>query len=163
MTARHLAPLVATLVMAAAQAGAVVLGAADEMIAPEAVDVSDRVLFDFASPDGMDQWQIVNDGVMGGLSQSRMSATDGGTAIFEGTLSLGGDHEAQSHTDSDEERTDGNHRKPARARPALHYANLGHRPVGTHSATGVEFRSDQGGAVGRLPGGSTLAVLVRGS
>lgn len=33
-------------------------------------------------------WQAVNDGVMGGLSQSRLSDTDAGTAVFKGVVSL---------------------------------------------------------------------------
>ena len=34
------------------------------------------------------RWQVVNDGVMGGVSKSRMTLTDEGTGLFEGTLSL---------------------------------------------------------------------------
>jgi len=34
------------------------------------------------------QWSIVNDGVMGGISQSRSSMTDRGTLLFSGVVSL---------------------------------------------------------------------------
>jgi hypothetical protein len=34
------------------------------------------------------KWYIVNDGVMGGLSDSNMKLTDRGTAVFEGSVSL---------------------------------------------------------------------------
>ncbi|MFW9842872.1 MAG: CIA30 family protein [Candidatus Thorarchaeota archaeon] len=33
-------------------------------------------------------WQAVNDGVMGGLSQSQLSGTSAGTAVFMGVVSL---------------------------------------------------------------------------
>lgn len=33
-------------------------------------------------------WQPINDGVMGGLSSSRLSPTEDGTGVFEGTVSL---------------------------------------------------------------------------
>lgn len=34
------------------------------------------------------EWRVVNDGVMGGLSQGRISVSEPGTLVFEGTLSL---------------------------------------------------------------------------
>jgi hypothetical protein len=34
------------------------------------------------------KWYIVNDGVMGGLSESNLKLTEEGTAIFEGSVSL---------------------------------------------------------------------------
>lgn len=37
---------------------------------------------------GSTGWQIVNDGVMGGLSQGNLEYTDAGTMLFSGTLSL---------------------------------------------------------------------------
>lgn len=43
-------------------------------------------VIDFKADDT--QWQVVNDGVMGGLSQSRMRTTDDHTGVFEGELSL---------------------------------------------------------------------------
>lgn len=36
-------------------------------------------------------WEIVNDGVMGGLSKGTVSITDSGTMVFRGTLSLEND------------------------------------------------------------------------
>lgn len=34
------------------------------------------------------EWRAINDGVMGGLSNSQMERTDGGTGVFQGQLSL---------------------------------------------------------------------------
>lgn len=45
-------------------------------------------LFEFASPDANAQWQAVNDGVMGGVSDGRFRITDRQTLEFYGTLSL---------------------------------------------------------------------------
>jgi monofunctional biosynthetic peptidoglycan transglycosylase len=43
---------------------------------------------DFGSPREEYSWRIINDGVMGGLSQSRMNITSERTAVFQGTVSL---------------------------------------------------------------------------
>jgi monofunctional biosynthetic peptidoglycan transglycosylase len=53
------------------------------MMAKDALLVSD-----FKGEKEPERWAIVNDGVMGGLSDSRISFTKEGTAVFEGTLSL---------------------------------------------------------------------------
>ena len=45
-------------------------------------------LFDFSKPDAAKQWQTVNDGVMGGVSDGRVRITDEGIMEFYGTLSL---------------------------------------------------------------------------
>jgi hypothetical protein len=47
-----------------------------------------RPLLDFAGPEAAQQWQAVNDGVMGGVSDGRFKITDAGTLEFSGTLSL---------------------------------------------------------------------------
>jgi len=47
-----------------------------------------RPLFDFAGPDAAQQWQVVNDGVMGGVSEGRFRITPEDTLEFLGTLSL---------------------------------------------------------------------------
>jgi len=47
-----------------------------------------RPLFDFAGPDAAQQWQVVNDGVMGGVSDGRFRITTEDTLEFFGTLSL---------------------------------------------------------------------------
>jgi NADH dehydrogenase [ubiquinone] 1 alpha subcomplex assembly factor 1 len=47
-----------------------------------------RPLLDFAGPEAAQQWQAVNDGVMGGLSDGRFKIADAGTLEFSGTLSL---------------------------------------------------------------------------
>lgn len=48
----------------------------------------ETILFDFSNARQMESWMIVNDGVMGGLSQSQMQLTDNDTAIFRGRVSL---------------------------------------------------------------------------
>jgi hypothetical protein len=40
------------------------------------------------TPAAVDGWYVVNDGVMGGRSSSRMRPEDGDVAVFEGNLSL---------------------------------------------------------------------------
>jgi len=47
-----------------------------------------RPLFDFAGPEAAQQWQVVNDGVMGGVSDGRFRITPEDTLEFFGTLSL---------------------------------------------------------------------------
>ncbi|QDT09269.1 CIA30 family protein [Planctomycetes bacterium K23_9] len=47
-----------------------------------------RVLFAFDRPDSHKQWQIVNDGVMGGRSNSSLSTASDGHVQFDGNLSL---------------------------------------------------------------------------
>jgi NADH dehydrogenase [ubiquinone] 1 alpha subcomplex assembly factor 1 len=44
-------------------------------------------IVDFTQPDGI-QWNIVNDGVMGGLSSSDLELTESETALFSGFVSL---------------------------------------------------------------------------
>lgn len=46
------------------------------------------VLFDFSRSDAIERWSTVNDGVMGGVSSSRITWTDDGTMRFSGTVSL---------------------------------------------------------------------------
>jgi len=46
------------------------------------------IVLDFRSPEAASRWRVVNDGVMGGLSQSRMAVTAGQTGVFQGTVSL---------------------------------------------------------------------------
>lgn len=46
------------------------------------------VLFDFALPGAASEWQAVNDGVMGGVSEGTLQITDRKTLAFFGTLSL---------------------------------------------------------------------------
>jgi monofunctional biosynthetic peptidoglycan transglycosylase len=48
----------------------------------------EKSLFDFQEQNEAKRWVRVNDGVMGGLSQSEMEFTLQGTALFEGILSL---------------------------------------------------------------------------
>ena len=46
------------------------------------------IIFDFTNPADYEQWQVINDGVMGGISQSTMSRGGKETALFLGTVSL---------------------------------------------------------------------------
>lgn len=48
----------------------------------------EAILYDFSSPGKSGQWQIVNDGVMGGRSRSQMILNPEGTATFKGYVSL---------------------------------------------------------------------------
>ena len=45
-------------------------------------------LFDFTESDAAKQWQAVNDGVMGGVSEGKFKVTEAKTMEFFGTLSL---------------------------------------------------------------------------
>ncbi len=47
-----------------------------------------RILFDFNGADAAKEWQTVNDGVMGGVSDGKFKITDQKTLEFYGTLSL---------------------------------------------------------------------------
>lgn len=51
-------------------------------------DDKPRVLFEFAGADASKEWQMVNDGVMGGVSGGTFKITDTKTLEFSGTLSL---------------------------------------------------------------------------
>ncbi|MBJ7882834.1 CIA30 family protein [Gelidibacter salicanalis] len=45
------------------------------------------IIYDFQSPQqNALRWHVVNDGVMGGLSKSKIALTDGGNGLFEGTI-----------------------------------------------------------------------------
>ncbi|MFC1713317.1 CIA30 family protein [Candidatus Poribacteria bacterium] len=52
------------------------------------METAKKILIDFSKPDEKESWRIVNDLVMGGVSQSKMIMTDDSTAIFQGNLSL---------------------------------------------------------------------------
>ena len=51
-------------------------------------DDNQTVLFEFSKPESVQQWQPINDGVMGGVSDGRFQITDKGIMEFYGTLSL---------------------------------------------------------------------------
>ena len=51
-------------------------------------DDKPQALFDFAGADAAKEWQTVNDGVMGGVSEGKFKITDKKTLEFFGTLSL---------------------------------------------------------------------------
>jgi hypothetical protein len=49
----------------------------------------EKMIIDFSSGDEYGRWEIINDLVMGGLSESSVSVTGlKTTALFQGTLSL---------------------------------------------------------------------------
>ncbi|NEV92914.1 CIA30 family protein [Psychroflexus sp. YR1-1] len=48
----------------------------------------DVTIYDFEPNQNLNDWDIVNDGVMGGLSQSSIHLNDDGNAVFTGKISL---------------------------------------------------------------------------
>lgn len=57
------------------------------ILAASLISPAGITLFDFNSAKTSGQWFIVNDGVMGGVSQSKINLNGDGTATFSGTLS----------------------------------------------------------------------------
>lgn len=58
------------------------------MVTTAMADDAPHVLFDFSGADAAKEWQTVNDGVMGGVSEGKFKITDTKTLEFFGTLSL---------------------------------------------------------------------------
>mgnify|MGYP003347885367 CR=1 FL=1 len=58
------------------------------MVTPAMADDKPHVLFDFSGADAAKEWQTVNDGVMGGVSEGKFTITDKKTLEFFGALSL---------------------------------------------------------------------------
>ena len=56
--------------------------------ATENMKHQERMLLDFSRAENRDSWNIINDGVMGGISRSEIIFSDSGIAIFQGTVSL---------------------------------------------------------------------------
>ncbi len=52
------------------------------------MEMGERVVIDFSAGGQRGQWQVVNDGVMGGLSQSEFLDDEAGAGVFRGTVSL---------------------------------------------------------------------------
>jgi monofunctional biosynthetic peptidoglycan transglycosylase len=48
----------------------------------------ERMLYDFSDPQAVEDWRAINDGVMGGVSSGGIFATDEGTVLFAGRVSL---------------------------------------------------------------------------
>lgn len=48
----------------------------------------ENTIIDFSIPQEQDRWEIINDAVMGGVSESRISMTENKTALFQGVVSL---------------------------------------------------------------------------
>jgi NADH dehydrogenase [ubiquinone] 1 alpha subcomplex assembly factor 1 len=53
-----------------------------------ATTLNSMVLFDFTENRNTGNWMVVNDGVMGGLSNGTFTAGGNGSAVFKGTISL---------------------------------------------------------------------------
>lgn len=51
-------------------------------------DAGETMLFDFGATENMNDWLIINDGVMGGLSESSFVLTDFNSAVFSGNVTL---------------------------------------------------------------------------
>ena len=58
------------------------------MVATAMAEEMPQTLFDFNGADSAKEWQTVNDGVMGGVSEGKFKITDTKTMEFLGTLSL---------------------------------------------------------------------------
>ncbi|QDV30299.1 Complex I intermediate-associated protein 30 (CIA30) [Planctopirus ephydatiae] len=58
------------------------------MVATVMAEETPQPLFDFTKADAAKDWQTVNDGVMGGVSEGNFKITDTKTMEFFGTLSL---------------------------------------------------------------------------
>jgi monofunctional biosynthetic peptidoglycan transglycosylase len=57
-------------------------------ITSAAMETAERILVDFQNSDESENWRIINDDVMGGVSQSKITFNDTGTATFQGRISL---------------------------------------------------------------------------
>jgi hypothetical protein len=53
-----------------------------------AITINNLILFDFSENRNPERWQVVNDGVMGGLSQGTIKLSENGTGLFTGKVSL---------------------------------------------------------------------------
>jgi NADH dehydrogenase [ubiquinone] 1 alpha subcomplex assembly factor 1 len=53
-----------------------------------ATTLNSTVLFDFTENKDTGNWMVVNDGVMGGLSEGTFTVGENGTAVFKGIVSL---------------------------------------------------------------------------
>lgn len=60
----------------------------DRKLVSDASNSDDITLFDFSKVKNLDDWLIINDGVMGGLSNSNFALSNHHTAIFSGVLRL---------------------------------------------------------------------------
>jgi monofunctional biosynthetic peptidoglycan transglycosylase len=52
------------------------------------MDAESKTVVDFSEAEEAGRWIAVNDGVMGGVSQGALVVTEGGIAVFSGTVSL---------------------------------------------------------------------------
>jgi monofunctional biosynthetic peptidoglycan transglycosylase len=61
---------------------------ATAILSPMNLTASPHVLVDFRNTSSVAEWEIVNDGVMGGVSTSQFIHNPNGHAVFSGTVSL---------------------------------------------------------------------------
>ncbi|MBS2212020.1 CIA30 family protein [Carboxylicivirga mesophila] len=52
------------------------------------VNTSDKTIYDFSKNDNSSGWQVINDGVMGGMSQGQLKVNSDGKGVFYGYVSL---------------------------------------------------------------------------
>lgn len=52
------------------------------------MSTTETIIYDFSETNPVEKWQIVNDGVMGGRSQSSLALTEKGHGKFSGQISL---------------------------------------------------------------------------
>lgn len=50
--------------------------------------INTKTLFDFTQKSNLSNWYVVDDGVMGGMSQGNFKLNDEGNAVFSGTVKL---------------------------------------------------------------------------
>ncbi len=50
--------------------------------------MNEKTIIDFSAADEQDRWEIINDAVMGGVSDSGISIVDNKAALFQGIVSL---------------------------------------------------------------------------
>ncbi len=62
--------------------------AINENANPNTSDAGETILFDFGTIENMNDWLIVNDGVMGGLSRSSFTLSNNNSAVFLGNVRL---------------------------------------------------------------------------
>jgi NADH dehydrogenase [ubiquinone] 1 alpha subcomplex assembly factor 1 len=112
------------------------------------------ILFNFAQPSAWDYWRIVNDGVMGGVSSSRMAQTEEGTALFTGDVSLennGGFASVEARFDAVDLSSYDGIEITYRGDGQRYGFNMRDRPAWTVYQADFEARQGEGWQVVRIP------------
>lgn len=50
--------------------------------------VEAKIIYDFSKTENLDDWYVINDGVMGGRSKGKLKIKNGDTGVFSGKISL---------------------------------------------------------------------------